>query len=97
MNNTEAEVACPAEDRDGTHCLKLFFVSASVQTVPVSILADSGSVRNLISETFFSKLLFKPPVQPVGDVQVVCGNGRSLDLRGFVVLPTTIGKVVLQA
>jgi hypothetical protein len=33
--NTGADVACPAEDFDETPRLKLFFVSASVQTMPV--------------------------------------------------------------
>lgn len=47
--NEEPNLACRAEDSDETKHLKLFFVSAAVQKVPVLILADSLSVRNLIS------------------------------------------------
>lgn len=58
----------------------------------VWIFADFSSARNLISEKYFSGLLFEPPIRPIGDVQVVGGSGNLL--RGFAILPTTIGTVV---
>lgn len=47
--NAELDVACLGDNSDGTFHLKLFFVLATVPTVPVLILAKSESVRNLIA------------------------------------------------
>lgn len=58
--NTEAEVACRAENYDGMPRLKLFFVSISVQTVLVWILADLSFACNLLSETFSGHYRFCP-------------------------------------
>lgn len=52
-------------------------------------------MRILISENLFWKLPFLPSVRSIGEVQVVCGNGRMLGFRGFVILLTTIGTTVL--
>ena len=75
--------------------MQLFFVLAAVQTRPVWILADSGSVRNLIDESTFNKLPFQPRLREPGDVKVIAGNGEALDLRGFVVLPVSLGNTLL--
>ena len=50
------------------------------------ILADSGSVRNLIDESVFKKLPCRHPIRPLGDVTVIGGNGEALDLLWFTVL-----------
>lgn len=92
--SARTEAVYSTEDSNSAPRLKLFFVMASVQTMSVLILADSGSERNLMSEAFFSGLLFQPPVRLIDDVQVVEGSGHLLDLRGFAILPTTIGSVV---
>ncbi len=47
--------------------MQLFFVLGAVQTLPVWILADSGSVRNLIDEVVFNKLPFQPPIRDPGE------------------------------
>lgn len=71
---TIADSKCPADDCDGTLRLKLFFILALDQRVPVLILANSRSVRNLISKTLFWKQTFKPVIGPIADEQVVTGN-----------------------
>ena len=71
--------------------MQLFFVLGAVQTLPVWILADSGSVRNFIDESFYNRLPYKPPIRNPGDVQVIGGNGEALDLNGFAVLPVFLG------
>jgi len=75
--------------------MRLFFVEGMIQTVPIWILADSGSTRNLISEATFNRLPFVPPMREPGDVRVVGGNGDELILRGFAVLPVAVGSVLL--
>ena len=75
--------------------MQLFFVLGTVQTLPVWILADSGSVRNLIDEAVYLKLPFQSPLRDPGDVRVVGGNGEALELRGFAVLPVAVGMTLL--
>ncbi len=48
--------AMSEESTPGTPRMQLFFVLGAVQTLPVWILADSGSVRNLIDETVYKRL-----------------------------------------
>ena len=61
--------------------MQLFFGLGAVQTLPVWILADSGSVSNLTDETVFNRLPFKPPIKDPGDVRVIGGNGETLECR----------------
>ena len=42
----------------GTPRMQLFFVRGAEQTLPVSIFADFGFVRNLIDESVFNRLFF---------------------------------------
>ena len=72
--------------------MQLFFILGAVQTLPVWILADSGSVRNLIDESVYNRLPFKPPIRDPGDVRVIGGNGEALDLKGIAVLPVAFGS-----
>ena len=70
--------------------MQLFFVFGSVQSIPVYILADSGSVRNLIDEVFFNRLSFQPPIKSPGEVRVIGGNGEPLELKGFRPCPSLL-------
>ena len=79
----------------GTPRMALFFVLGAVQTLPTWILADSGSVRNLIDEAVYRKLPYQPPIRDPGDCRVIGGNGEALDLKGFTVLPITLGTALL--
>ena len=45
-----------------TPLMQLFFVLGALQTLPVWIRADSGSVGNLIDESVFNSLPFKYPI-----------------------------------
>ena len=72
--------------------MQLSFVLRAVLTLPVWILADSGSVRNLIDESVINRLLFKPLIKDPGDIRVIGGNGETLDLKGFAVLPVSLGS-----
>ena len=83
------------ESTPGTVRMKLFFVLCAVQTLPVWVLVDFGSVRNLVNEALFRKLPFQPPIRDPGDVQVIGGNGEPLELRGFTVLPVALGAALL--
>ena len=46
------------ESTPGTAGMQLFFVLGAIQTFPTWILADSGSVRNLVDEMVYKKLLY---------------------------------------
>ena len=83
--------AMSEESTAGTPRMKLLFVLGAVQTLPVWILAESGSVRNLIDEAVFKRLSFQPPISDPGDLRVIGGNGEALDLKGFTVLPISLG------
>ena len=52
-------------------------------------------MRNLISETIYKKLQYQPPIRDQGEGRVICGNGEPLDLKGFTVLPVTLGNTLL--
>ena len=79
----------------GSPRMALFFIFGAVQTLPTWILADSGSVRNLIAEAVFNKLPYQPLIREPGDCRVIGGNGEALELRGFAVLPVTLGANLL--
>ena len=68
------------ESTPGAARMQLFFVLGAVQNLPIWILADSGSVRNLISEAIYRKLPYQPPIRDPGDCRVIGGNGELLDL-----------------
>ena len=87
--------AMSEESTPGTPRMQLFFVLGAVQTLPVWILADSGSVRNLIDEGVFNRLPYRPPLRDPGEVRVIGGNGEALDLKGFAVLPVSLGSELL--
>ena len=72
-----------------------FSLCWEVQTLPVWILADSGSVRNLIDEAVYDRLPFKPLIRDPGGVRVIGGNGEAFELRGFTVLPVSIENTIL--
>ena len=88
------DLALPAmssESTPGTSRMQLFFILKDVQTLLVWILVDSGSVRNLIDESVYNRLPFKPLIRDPGDVRVIGGNGEALDLKGFAILPIALG------
>ncbi len=58
------------ESTPGSARMQLFFVLGAVQTLPTWILADSGSVRNLVDETVYKKLPYQPPIRDPGDCRV---------------------------
>ena len=83
------------ESTIGTARMQLFFVLGAVQTLPTYILADSGSVRTLIDDAVYKKLPYQPPIRDPGDCRAIGGNGEALDLRGFAILPVTLGTTLL--
>ena len=80
------------ESTFGTPRLQLFFVIGAVQDLPVWILADSGSVSNLINETVYKRLPFQFPIRDPGEMRVIGNNGKPLDLKGYAVLPISLGS-----
>jgi len=85
----------PEYNLSGNGRTRLFFVPAIVQNRYIHMLADSGSVRNLINDKFFDDLQYKPKLRPPGDCRVVGCNNQAQPLRGFAVLPVIIQSVVL--
>ena len=83
--------AISEESTSKTLRMQLLFVLSAVQTLPVWIFVDSGYVRNFIDDSFFNRLSFKPPIKDSGDVRVIGGNGKALDLKSFAVLPVFLG------
>ena len=52
-------------------------------------------MQNLVDEAVYTKLPYQPPIRnPVG-CRVIGGNGEPLDLKGFAVLPITLGTILL--
>ena len=89
------EASMPSlESTPGNPRTALYFVEGNIQNQTHWILADSGSVRNLINDEVFRGLPYQPPLRQ-RDVQVVGGNGAPLSIRGFVVLPTVIDGILL--
>ena len=83
------------ESTPGSERMQLFFVLEAVQTLSTWILVDSGSVQNLVDEIIYKKLPYKPSIKNPGDCRVIGGNGEPLDLKGFTVLPVTLGTRLL--
>ena len=75
--------------------IQLFFVLGAVKTFPTWSLADSGSVQNLVDEMVYKKLPYQPQISNPGDCRDIGGNGEPLYLKGFTVLPVTLGKTLL--
>ena len=83
------------ESTIGTPRMQLYFILGADQTLPVWILANSGSVHYLIDEKVYNRLLLKPSIRGPGDVRVIRGNGEALDLKGFAVLSVALGLTLL--
>ena len=83
------------ESTPGTPQMQLFFVFGAVQSLPTWILAGSGSVGNLVNQAVYRKLPYQPPIRNPGECRVIGGNGEPLDLKGFTVLPVTLGTILL--
>ena len=66
------------ESSPGSARMQLVFVLGAVQTLPVWILADSGSVRNLNDEAVYLRLPLRSPIQDPGDIRVIGGNGEPI-------------------
>ena len=82
------------ESTPGNPKTMLFFVRGIVQNKTHWVLADSGSVRNLIDDEVFKLLPFKPPLNQQ-NIQVFGGNGGPLNIRGFAVLPEVINSTLI--
>lgn len=91
----EASLVGQPEPTQAITRMRLFFVIGVVQALPMWILADSGSARNLISREAFNDFAFQPPLRLVRDVKVVGRSGEFLDLKGFAVIPITIMRTVI--
>ena len=75
--------------------MQLIFVLGAVQILPLWILADPVSVRNLIDAFVNCRLPYQPPIRDPGDVRLIGGNGEALDLKGFTVLTVSFGTNLL--
>ena len=102
---TVFDLSCPAEESvdpampslestPGNPRTMLFFVQGIIQNQTHWILADSGSVRNLIDYDVFRSLPYQPQLIQ-RDIQIFGGNGGPLDIRGFAVLPLMIGDTLI--
>lgn len=67
-----------------------------MKSLPLYILADSGSARNLISKAMFKRLTFKPKLRSTRDVCMIRFNKNHLIIDGFALLQASIGTVVLK-
>ena len=83
-----ALLAMSPKSTPGTLQMQLFFILGVVQTLPLLILADSGSVRNLIDESVYNRLPFA--VLPVA-------LGSNLIWHEFVVVPNLPLEVLVGA
>ena len=68
----------------------LFWVVTSIQNKNLWALADTGSCRNLINEKFWKNLPIPLKMSPPGSTVVVAGDGKVLDLLGWVILNFSI-------
>ena len=66
-------------------------MTATVQDRDVLTLADTGSCRNLMSESFWKSLPVQGILAPPGSTVVVAGDGKNLDLLGWLLVKFTIG------
>ena len=83
--------AMSEESTPGTPRMQLFFVLGVEQTLPVWIFADSGSAQPRRRIRLESSSL-QAPIKDPGDVRVIGSNGEALDLKGFEVLPVSLGS-----
>ena len=88
-------LAMSKESTSGIPQMQLSFIFGAVQTLPVWILADSSSVRNLITKVVNNRLFFKPAIQESGDVRVIRYNGEAINLKGITVLPIALGSTLV--
>ena len=102
---TVFDLSCPAEESvdpampslestPGNLRTMLFFVQGIIQNQTHWVLADSGSVRNLIDYDVFRSLPYKPQLIQ-RDIQEFGGNGGPLYIRGFAVIPLMIGDTLI--
>ena len=66
-----------------------YFVHGIIQNQTHWVLADSGSVRNLIDNDVFRSLPYQPQLNQ-RNIQVFGGNSGPLDIKCFAVLPLMI-------
>lgn len=72
--------------------MHLFFVLIEVQTLPVWILAEFNSVRNQIDKAVYKRLHYQTLIRDRKDVNVIGGNGDTLDVKGVTVLLVSLGS-----
>ena len=90
-----ADPAMPVpESTPGNQRTMLFVVQGIIQNQTHWVLADSGSVRNLIDDDVVRSLLYQPQLNQ-RNIQVFGGNGGPLDIRYFAVLPLKIGDTLI--
>ena len=75
--------------------MQLFFVLGAVQTLLTWVLADSGSVRNLISNRIYKKLQYQSPIRVPGNCKVIGGKSKPFNLKKFTILSVTLGTTLL--
>ena len=90
-----AMLSMSEESTPGTPRMQLVFVLGAVQTLPVWIPADSGSVCNFIDESVYRRQLYQPPISDPENVRVIGGNGEALDLKVFTGLLVSLGTNLL--
>ena len=102
---TVFDLSCPAEESvdpampslestPGNPRTMLFFLQRYIQNQTHWVLADSGSVRNLIDFDVCRFLPYQPQLIQC-DIQVFGGNGGPLDISGIAVLPLMIGDTLI--
>ena len=79
---------------EGNPRTMLFFVQGIIENQTHWVLADSGSVRNLIDHDVFRSLPYQPQLIQ-RNIQVFGGNDSPLDIRGFAVLQLMIGYTLI--
>ena len=64
----------------------LFWTVINIQDRSLWALADTGSSRNLCSETLWNALPLHPALQPPGPTRVLASNSKALDVLRWAVL-----------
>ena len=77
-SSSSAAKAMPAGPASTTSGMELLVVESMPQSIPIRILADSGSSRNLISEAPPSSLPFEPRVRAPADVRMLGDSNKTL-------------------
>ena len=52
-------------------------------------------MQNFIDKAVYNRLIYKHYICDTGDVRVIGGNGKALDLKGFAVLPVFLGSTLV--